>query len=202
MERSVTQGTPSSEIILLATVVLPLAEPPQIPITNGSTCRKWLYEYRMLIPIVYGVSLLGLLTNFSKFTVDSAESADTWYIGLLWNASLCRVQYRRPKYVSSTRRLSRRRSRSQTVQPAIQIRGGGLFKSQVKNIVSIGFCTYSWVRSLNFRLVNHNSVYYAIFKKKIQSPPTRRRTADSKLKNGVFSTICQHFIIFLLKNCF
>ena len=42
MESSVTQGTSSSEMILLATVVLPLAEPPQIPMTKGSTCWPWL----------------------------------------------------------------------------------------------------------------------------------------------------------------
>lgn len=37
MLSSVTQGTFRASIIFLATVVLPEALPPQMPITNGST---------------------------------------------------------------------------------------------------------------------------------------------------------------------
>ena len=70
----------------------------------------------------------------------------------------------------------------------------------LQNFSPIGFCTYSWLRRLNFCFQLHNGVYYPILKEKIQSPPTRRRTAVSKLKTRRFSTFCLHFTLFLFKN--
>ena len=83
----------------------------------------------------------------------------------------------------------------------MKIRGGGDFLNlRLQNFSPIGFCTYSWLRRLNFCFQLHNGVYYPILKEKIQSPPTRRRTAVSKLKSRRFSTFCLHFTLFLFKN--
>ena len=77
---------------------------------------------------------------------------------------------------------------------------GDLLNLMLQNFSPIGFCTYSWLRRLKFCFQIHNNVYYPILKKNFQSPPTRRRTAVSKLKNGSFSTFCPYFTIYLLKN--
>ena len=71
---------------------------------------------------------------------------------------------------------------------------------RIENLSPIGFCTYSWLRRLKFCFQIHNNVYYPILKKKFQSPPTRRRTAVSKLKTRRFSTFCLYFTIYSLKN--